>query len=220
MCSPKAGTGAGVQSQAVESALAGRAEGRSEDPAPVGAADAAADRHRRVPQVGGDGHGVAPDIGARAHVLQQLAQLRGREAMAARGLEFLILTAARSGEVLGARQSGLPEFRVADVPGFELPVEAWLERDGEPASELAETLDVFMELRDSQGEVQTAIRVAADWPIGRPFPAQALRDPSGFAGVDGAFRFDNAGVAERSLEVREVNANGTDIVSPAPRGFN
>ena len=32
-----------------------------------------------------------------------LAQLAGREAMAARGLEFLILTAARSGEVLGAR---------------------------------------------------------------------------------------------------------------------
>lgn len=32
-----------------------------------------------------------------------LAQLRGREAMAARGIEFLILTAARSGEVLGAR---------------------------------------------------------------------------------------------------------------------
>ena len=31
-----------------------------------------------------------------------LAQLAGRDAMAARGLEFLILTAARSGEVLGA----------------------------------------------------------------------------------------------------------------------
>ena len=29
-----------------------------------------------------------------------LAQLAGRDAMAARGLEFLILTAARSGEVL------------------------------------------------------------------------------------------------------------------------
>ena len=68
--------------------------------------------------------------------------------------------------------------------------------------------------------VLLAIRVAADWPIGRPFPAQALRDPSGFAGVDGAFRFDDDGVAERSLEVREVTATGTDIVSPAPRGFN
>ena len=63
-------------------------------------------------------------------------------------------------------------------------------------------------------------RVAGDWPIGRPFPARALRDPGGFVGVDGAFRFGRDGVAERALEVREVNGTGTTIVSPAPRGFN
>ncbi|HET9428603.1 MAG TPA: penicillin-binding protein activator, partial [Allosphingosinicella sp.] len=68
--------------------------------------------------------------------------------------------------------------------------------------------------------VLLAIRVAADWPIGRPFPTRALHDPTGFAGVDGAFRFDREGVAERSLEVREVTPTGTNIVSPAPRGFN
>lgn len=55
-------------------------------------------------------------------------------------------------------------LRTNDLPttlylGFEVPVEAWLERDGEPASEFAETLDVFMELHDSQGEVQTAIQL-------------------------------------------------------------
>ena len=68
--------------------------------------------------------------------------------------------------------------------------------------------------------VLLAIRVAADWPIGRPFPARALRDPTGFVGVDGAFRFDRDGIAERSLEVREVTPTGTEVVSPAPRGFN
>ena len=68
--------------------------------------------------------------------------------------------------------------------------------------------------------VLLVVRVAADWPIGRPFPARALRDPGGFAGVDGAFRFGRDGVAERALEVREVGAAGTTIVSPAPRGFN
>jgi hypothetical protein len=68
--------------------------------------------------------------------------------------------------------------------------------------------------------VLLVVRVAADWPIGRPFPGRALRDPGGFAGVDGAFRFGRDGIAERALEVREVNATGTTVVSPAPRGFN
>lgn len=68
--------------------------------------------------------------------------------------------------------------------------------------------------------VLLAVRVAADWPVGRTFPARALRDAEGFAGVDGAFRFGRDGVADRALEVREVTATGTSIVSPAPAGFN
>ncbi|SFU35614.1 TIGR03503 family protein [Halomonas korlensis] len=55
-------------------------------------------------------------------------------------------------------------LRTNDLPttlylGFEVPVQAWLERDGEPANESAEKLDVFMELHDSQGDVQTAIQL-------------------------------------------------------------
>ncbi|HWT11785.1 MAG TPA: penicillin-binding protein activator [Allosphingosinicella sp.] len=68
--------------------------------------------------------------------------------------------------------------------------------------------------------VLLAVRVAADWPIGRPFPQRALGDATGFVGVDGAFRFGRSGVAERALEVREVSASGTTVISPAPRGFN
>jgi len=67
--------------------------------------------------------------------------------------------------------------------------------------------------------VLLTVRVAADWPVGRRFPARALREGTGFAGVDGAFRFGRDGVAERALEVREVGAAGTTVVSPAPRGF-
>jgi branched-chain amino acid transport system substrate-binding protein len=67
--------------------------------------------------------------------------------------------------------------------------------------------------------VLLAVRVAKDWRIGRIFPARALRDEGGFAGVDGAFRFGSNGVVERALEVREVTAGGTTVVSPAPRGF-
>jgi branched-chain amino acid transport system substrate-binding protein len=68
--------------------------------------------------------------------------------------------------------------------------------------------------------VLLVIRAAADWPLGRDFPERALRDPGGFSGVDGAFRFGRDGVAERALEVREVTATGTNVVSAAPRGFN
>ena len=68
--------------------------------------------------------------------------------------------------------------------------------------------------------VLLAVRIAANWPVGRRFPARALTDSTGFSGVDGAFRFMRSGIAERALEVREVTATGNNVVSPAPRGFD
>jgi ABC-type branched-subunit amino acid transport system substrate-binding protein len=68
--------------------------------------------------------------------------------------------------------------------------------------------------------VLMTLRIARDWRSGTPFPEGELRHPQGFPGLDGAFRFGADGVAERALEVREVTAGGTIVVSPAPRGFN
>ena len=65
--------------------------------------------------------------------------------------------------------------------------------------------------------VLLAIRASRDWRAGRPFPQRALRDPAGFLGIDGPFRFGAGNVAERALEVREVTAGATVVVSPAPR---
>lgn len=67
--------------------------------------------------------------------------------------------------------------------------------------------------------VLLTVRIAAEWPFGRPFPAAKLRDPEGFTGIDGAFRFAPDGVAERALAVQEVTAGGLTTVSPAPSGF-
>jgi branched-chain amino acid transport system substrate-binding protein len=67
--------------------------------------------------------------------------------------------------------------------------------------------------------VLLTMRIAAEWPFGRPFPAAKLRDPEGFMGIDGAFRFGPDGIAERALAVQEVTASGLETVSPAPRGF-
>lgn len=68
--------------------------------------------------------------------------------------------------------------------------------------------------------VLLAIRLSGnEWQIGRTFPAAALRQSDGFMGVDGAFRFGRDGVAERALEVKQVNARGVSVVAPAATGF-
>jgi ABC-type branched-subunit amino acid transport system substrate-binding protein len=67
--------------------------------------------------------------------------------------------------------------------------------------------------------VLLTVRIARDWPVGRPFPEARLRDADGFAGLDGAFRFGRDGVAERALEVQEIRGGSTVVVSPAPSGF-
>ncbi|WP_174292242.1 penicillin-binding protein activator, partial [Sphingomonas bacterium] len=67
--------------------------------------------------------------------------------------------------------------------------------------------------------VLLTVRIARDWPVGRPFPEARLRDVGGFAGIDGAFRFGRDGLAERALEVQEVRSGSVATVSPAPTGF-
>ena len=67
--------------------------------------------------------------------------------------------------------------------------------------------------------VLLTVRASRSWPVGRPFPQRLLTEKEGFAGVDGIFRFRRDGVAERALEVREVTATGTRVVSPAATTF-
>ena len=67
--------------------------------------------------------------------------------------------------------------------------------------------------------VLLTVRASRDWTAGRPFPARRLIDREGFAGVDGIFRFGRDGVAERSLEVRQVTASGSTLLSPAATKF-
>ncbi len=67
--------------------------------------------------------------------------------------------------------------------------------------------------------VLLAVRSSKNWDAGRPFPARGLTDRDGFSGVDGNFRFGRDGIAERLLEVRQVSATGTTVVSPAGRAF-
>ena len=56
-------------------------------------------------------------------------------------------------------------------------------------------------------------------PGGRNFSPQSITNLSGFAGVDGVFRFRPDGIAERGLAVIEVEADGFRVISPAPQTF-
>lgn len=67
--------------------------------------------------------------------------------------------------------------------------------------------------------VLLTLRVAREWPVGRPFPVTRLLDHNGFLGLDGPFRFGANGIVERALEVREIRGGTVTIASPAPDRF-
>ena len=52
------------------------------------------------------------------------------------------------------------------------------------------------------------------------FAEQTLTNPSGFAGIDGLFRFRTDGTNERGLAVLRVSATGGQTISPPPRAFS
>jgi branched-chain amino acid transport system substrate-binding protein len=54
---------------------------------------------------------------------------------------------------------------------------------------------------------------------GQRFSQQVLTNPSGFAGIDGVFRFRRDGTNERGLAVMRVTPSGVQVISPAPRSF-
>jgi len=67
--------------------------------------------------------------------------------------------------------------------------------------------------------VLLTLRIAREWRVGSDFPVSRMYDRGGFLGVDGAFRFDRSGIAERALEVREVRGDQVIAIDPAPTSF-
>jgi ABC-type branched-subunit amino acid transport system substrate-binding protein len=51
------------------------------------------------------------------------------------------------------------------------------------------------------------------------FSPETLVNPSGFAGIDGVFRFKADGTSERGLAVFEIRANAARVISPSPKSF-
>jgi len=66
----------------------------------------------------------------------------------------------------------------------------------------------------------TALAAAlARGPNGPDYSPAALTNPSGFVGLDGAFRFHADGLVERALAVLEVHREGPRVVDPASDSF-
>lgn len=61
--------------------------------------------------------------------------------------------------------------------------------------------------------------VLATTPGGPRYDRTELTDPSGFAGVDGIFRFGSDGIVQRGLAVLEISPFGARIVDGAPPSF-
>jgi branched-chain amino acid transport system substrate-binding protein len=67
--------------------------------------------------------------------------------------------------------------------------------------------------------VLLTLNVARGWKPGTLFPTAKLYGRDGFVGLDGVFRFEANGVAERAMEVREVGAGTFVTASPAADKF-
>jgi ABC-type branched-subunit amino acid transport system substrate-binding protein len=65
-----------------------------------------------------------------------------------------------------------------------------------------------------------ALAVKGQNETGQPaYDRSSLTNPSGFAGLDGVFRFRNDGLAERGLAVLELRPTGPVVLDPAPTRF-
>ena len=54
---------------------------------------------------------------------------------------------------------------------------------------------------------------------GGDFSAEAITNPNGWAGVDGAFRLFPDGRSERALAVIEIQGDRSTVIGPAPSSF-
>ena len=67
--------------------------------------------------------------------------------------------------------------------------------------------------------VLLTIRMTRGWQVGTQFPTSELFNSGGFLGIDGPFRFDRSGIAQRALEVRQVQDGKVLTADPAPTSF-
>lgn len=100
-----------------------------------------------------------------------------------------------------------------------------------PAPPIESTRRFSARYRDLHGQTPPSIAnhgydavalaaVLAQSDLAAPFSAAAITASSGFAGIDGIFRFTPDGLSQRGFAVMEVTRDGAVTVSPAPSVFD
>jgi branched-chain amino acid transport system substrate-binding protein len=79
--------------------------------------------------------------------------------------------------------------------------------------------DVLPRIASLAYDATALAAVLARGDVRANYSQETLTNPSGFAGVDGIFRFGADGIAERGLAIIEVQRNGLRVVSPPPPSF-
>ncbi len=117
-----------------------------------------------------------------------------------------------SGEAAVARSASLEGAMYANVSEKRLLqfVNSYQQRFGNAPDRLA-TL--------GYDAVLLSIRMTRGWQVGTQFPTQELYNSGGFLGIDGPFRFDRSGIAQRALEVRRIQGGKVLTADPAPTSF-
>ena len=100
-------------------------------------------------------------------------------------------------------------FAAPDPAGFRSFSSRYRSRYGQdplrPATLAYDAVSLVAALVKTQGAVR--------------FSEEVLNNPSGFAGIDGVFRFRPDGTNQRGLAVMRVTTSGPQVISPAPKSF-
>lgn len=72
---------------------------------------------------------------------------------------------------------------------------------------------------DMTALVAVIARATSEPGLAPDFSVARVTDPSGFSGIDGLFRFTQAGTIERGLAILEMNENALKVIEPAPQSF-
>lgn len=100
-------------------------------------------------------------------------------------------------------------FAAPDSSGYKAFVERYRAKYGQAPARTA-TL--------AYDAVALVVALAKSVP-GQRITAEMLTNPSGFAGIDGVFRFRADGTNQRGLAIHKVTPSGGEVISGAPKSF-
>lgn len=149
---------------------------------------------------------LLPEGGDRLRALAPMLQAYGVDARSVR----LLGTALWDDAALASEPSLRGAWFVAPPPDARLEFEAAYEKSFRRKPPRLATLSYDL-------VALAAVLAGSDEP--QPFGREALMRPTGFAGVDGLFRFLPDGRSERGYAILEIGDRRRVVVDPAPQSF-